>query len=153
MEQNPGKKDANPRENPFPCLAATGVPEVRVGDAADLVISAFKATEKAPLLDKVFSVGDGARLVVAQLAERTPSGETDREAMSDLSDRLLREKQKLFYRGWYANLLRQAVEAQELSFTDEWKGLLQASIDLYRDSGGVLTPIDTPTVKPRGAAL
>lgn len=124
-----------------------------VGDAADLVTSAFKATEKAPLLDKVFSVGDGARLVVAQLAERTPSGETDKEAMSDLSDRLLREKQKLFYRGWYANLLHQAVEAQELSFTDEWKGLLQASIDLYRDSGGVLTPIDTPTVKPLGAAL
>jgi hypothetical protein len=124
-----------------------------VGDAADLVTAAFKASEKAPLLDSVFSVGEGARLVVAQLAERTASGETDKEAMSDLSDRLLREKQKLFYRGWYTNLLRQAVEEQELSFTDEWKGLLQASIELYRESGGVLTPVETPTEKPVDAAL
>ena len=73
--------------------------------------------------------------------------------MSALSDRLLREKQKLFYRGWYTNLLRSAVDAQQITFTDEWKGLLQASIDLYRESGGVLTPVEEPEAKPADAAL
>ena len=124
-----------------------------VGDAPKMVTAAFKATKDAPLLDGVFSVADGARLVVAQMVDRTEAGELDKEAMSDLSDRLLREKQKLFYRGWYSNLLRTAVEAEDISFTDEWKGLLQASIDLYRENGGVLTPIEEPTVKPLDAAL
>ncbi|MBD90878.1 MAG: hypothetical protein CL940_11100 [Deltaproteobacteria bacterium] len=124
-----------------------------VGDVPELVTAAFKATKEAPVLDKVFSVGDGAKLIVAQLADRAEAGETDKEAMSALSDRLLREKQKLFYRGWYTNLLRSAVDAQQITFTDEWKGLLQASIDLYRESGGVLTPVEEPEAKPADAAL
>jgi hypothetical protein len=68
----------------------------------------------------------------------------DADGMTALSDRLLREKQKLFYRSWYLSLLKDGVENGSVDFTDEWKGILQASIDLYRDSGGVLTPVGEP---------
>jgi peptidyl-prolyl cis-trans isomerase D len=115
-----------------------------VGEAADLVGAAFKASQEAPLLEQVFSVAGGKRLIVARLIEHSEAGEMDADGMTALSDRLLREKQKLFYRSWYLSLLKDGVESGSVDFTDEWKGILQASIDLYRDSGGVLTPVGEP---------
>jgi hypothetical protein len=115
-----------------------------VGEAADLVGAAFKSSADSPLLGRVFSVSGGRRLIVARLIERSEAGEMDAGGMTALSDRLLREKQKLFYRSWYLSLLKDAVQGGSVDFTDEWKGLLQASIDLYRDSGGVLTPVGEP---------
>ncbi|MEC9071647.1 MAG: hypothetical protein VX938_04670, partial [Myxococcota bacterium] len=89
-------------------------------------------------------------LVVAQLTAREEAGELDEETRAAITDRILRSKQKSFYRGWYEARLLEATDTGDVTFFDGWKGLLQASVDNYRDAGGQLAP--TAIAQPEDVA-
>lgn len=122
-----------------------------VGSVPDLARAAFQATAEAPVLGEVFDVDNGAQVIVARLAGREASGERDQESSRALEDRLVRAKQRLFYRGWYRGALQDAVGDGTIVFSEEWRGLLEASIAVYRDAGGVLAPAQMmPVGDPTG---
>ncbi len=121
-----------------------------VGAAEELARAAFAATTEAPVLAKVFSVDDGKKLVVARLAGREEA--TDEDG-GGVREQLLREKQKLFYRGWYDDLLRASADSGRVEFTDAWRDRLKQDLDAFRDAGGVLPGAEgVPAVPVEGAA-
>jgi hypothetical protein len=121
-----------------------------VGAAEELARAAFAATTEAPVLGKVYSADDGKKLVVARLAGREEPGDDDGVTVRD---QLTREKQKLFYRGWYDDLLRKSAEAKRVEFTDAWRDRLKQDLDAFREAGGVVPGAEgVPAVPVEGGA-
>ncbi|MCB9729314.1 MAG: SurA N-terminal domain-containing protein [Deltaproteobacteria bacterium] len=120
-----------------------------LGAAEELARAAFAAKEGQPVLDRVFSVEDGKKLVVARVAGHEEASDEDAD---DVRGQLLREKQKLFYRGWYDDLLRQATEEGDVEFTEAWRDRVKQDLDAFRESGGVLPGAEgVPAVPVEGA--
>ena len=125
-----------------------------VGEAPDLVTAAFAATDEAPLLDTIFPVADGERLVIAQRIAHEAAPELDDEARGQIRDRLLREKQKLLYRSWYDGLLAQALAEGDVEFTGDWSSLLADAQRTFVESGGRIpsaVPADADAAAAEGA--
>ncbi|MEZ4266306.1 MAG: SurA N-terminal domain-containing protein [Myxococcota bacterium] len=121
-----------------------------LGAAEDLARAAFAATTESPVLAKVYSVDGGKKLVVARLAGREEA--TDEDG-AGVRDQLLREKQKLFYRGWYDELLRKSADAGDIEFTEAWRDRVKQDLDAFRDAGGVLPGAEgVPAVPVEGEA-
>jgi peptidyl-prolyl cis-trans isomerase D len=139
LEVNQTSPFARLRPGAFGASATVGtVPGL--GDIEGLAAAAFRASKENPLLDPIFEVPERGHLVVAQFTSREDAGEMDDDTRTAITDRIVREKQKSFYRGWYEARLQEALDSGDVALHDSWKGLLQASIDVYRQAGGELAP-------------
>lgn len=136
-----GQTNPFPRMRPGAFGASATVGNVPgLGDVKGLSDSAFGASMDKPLLEQIFEVSDKGDLIVAQLTAREEAGELEDETRAAIADRITRSKQKSFYRGWYEARLQEALDQGDVAFYDGWKGLLQASIEGYREAGGQLAP-------------
>lgn len=114
------------------------------GRAPDLVRKAFAATAEAPLLDEVFSVGDGRKLVVARFVEKRPAEEIDDETKKSLRDQLTLDRRRAVYRGWYEDILTKKRAAGELRFTDAYAAERRRVETNYLQAGGKLVGMTAP---------
>lgn len=116
-----------------------------LGKLPELVTAAFAASEESPVLDGIYESTVGNRKVIARLAGREEAGELDAEKLEAQRERLLREKKRLFYRGWYDQLKAKAMADGRLEYSSNWAELKQKAIDAYREAGGVLATAQAPT--------
>lgn len=106
------------------------------GRAPDLVAAAFSATSEAPLLDKVFSLADGKKLVIASFVELAPAEAITDEDKDGLRSQLTFERRRTVYRGWYEDLLAKKRAAGEVEFTAAFDEERKAAELAYVERGG-----------------
>ena len=115
-----------------------------IGDAPQLAKAAFKSTGDSVLLDQVFEVDGGKRLVIARVTAREPAPELDDSAKQSLRDSTLRNKQRLVYRAWYDQLLTQAVNDGRVGPLGAWNVYVDQARRDYIEAGGKLGEAQPP---------
>ena len=111
-----------------------------LGSAPDLAKAAFKASPDNPVLDGVFEVDGGKRLIVARWSAQEAAPELDDAAKSGIREKLLRQKQRLVYRAWYEDLLAKAIADGRVEADDNWNTYLDQARRTYIEAGGKLAP-------------
>jgi hypothetical protein len=120
-----------------------------LGDAPELAKAAFKAGPKSPVLDQVFEIDGGKRLVVARWAAEEAALELDDEGRAAIREKLLRQKQRLVYRTWYEDLLAKAIAEGRVEADDSWSQYLDQARRNFVEAGGKLAP--TKKLQPEDA--
>lgn len=115
------------------------------GRAPDLVFAAFAASAEKPLLDKVFSVGDGGKLIVARFAELKAAEAIKDEQKTELRSQLTLDRRREVYRGWYEDLLAKKLGNKDVEFTSAFMEERKAAEEAFVQAGGSLPGV---TVKP-----
>jgi len=115
------------------------------GRAPDLVFAAFAANAETPLIDKVFSVGEGGKLIVARFAELKAAEAIKDEQKTELRSQLTLDRRREVYRGWYEDLLAKKMAAKDIEFTKTFIEERKAAEEAFVQSGGSLPGV---TIKP-----
>ena len=134
------------------------------GRAPDLVFAAFAATAEKPLLDKVFSVGEGGKLIIARFAEAKAGEAINDEQKTELRSQLTLDRRREVYRGWYDDLLAKKLANKDVAFTSAFMEERKAAEQAFVQAGGSLpgvtlqpqaptegTPAPAPTPAPTPA--
>ena len=124
--------------------AEVGLVPNPVGKLPALAGAAF-GSEGEVLLDQVFATEDDAKLVIAKVSAREEAGELDAETRTKLREAMLRNKQRVFYRGWYDALLAAAVEDGVVDAGSAWEDYLTQARQTFVEAGGKLasaTPVN-----------
>lgn len=108
------------------------------GRAPELVSAAFAAAADKPMLDKVFSVADGRKLVIARWTGTTAAEAMKDEDKTDLRQSLTIEKRRTVYRGWYQDLLAKKLASGEVEFTSDFEKDRKAAEEAFVQAGGQL---------------
>ncbi len=117
------------------------------GRAPDLVFAAFAASAEKPLLDKVFSVGDSGKLVIARFAELKAAEAATDEQKNEIRSQLQFERRRAVYRGWYEDLLAKKRASGDIDFTSAFEDDRRLAEEAFVQAGGEL-----PGVKPPAPA-
>jgi hypothetical protein len=113
-----------------------------LGEIADVARDAFATTTEKPLIDRVFTTSDG-RHVVARMTSRIEAETMTDEAVATIREQLIAEKKRIVYRAWYQSIRDNAEANGDISYTDDWHGLVKASKANFVDAGGILPGTET----------
>ena len=111
-----------------------------LGDMPELAKAAFKAGPDNALIEKVFELDGGKRLVVARWVAQEAAGDLDDETRQQITDKLLRQKQRLVYRSWYEDLLAKAIQEGRVEADSAWNSYLDQARRNFVEAGGKLAP-------------
>ncbi len=123
------------------------------GRAPELVSSAFQASAENPLIDKVVSVDEGKKLIIARFSEKKAAEAMTDDQKREARNSLVWERRRAIYRAWYEDLYTRKVEAGDVEYTSEFEEDRKAAEEAFVQAGGKLPGVAATTAaEPAPAA-